>query len=115
MDEPLELVPLDITLLEKKLRIEMRMSVETMAQLIELPADHQDVFAWQHSDMQDIDRDIIEHCLSFRTGAQKFRQKRRSFSTEKYVVIVEEVHQLLAAGFIREAQYPKWLSKVVLV
>ena len=42
-------------------------------------------------------------------------QKRRAFNPERYETINAEVKKLLAAGFIREVTYPKWLANVVLV
>ncbi|KAF5463927.1 hypothetical protein F2P56_014050 [Juglans regia] len=65
--------------------------------------------------MPGIDIAVIEQCLNVDPKAKKIKQKRRSFSAEKYAAIVEEIDQLLAAGFIREVHYPEWLSNVVLV
>lgn len=47
--------------------------------------------------------------------AKKVQQKMRSFSTEKYAAIAEEVKCLIATRFIREAHYLECLSNVVLV
>jgi len=43
------------------------------------------------------------------------RQRRRKFNEEKRQAIKEETQKLLAAGHIREIQYPEWLANVVLV
>jgi len=37
------------------------------------------------------------------------------FNEEKHLVIREETRKLMAAGEIREIQYPDWLVNVVLV
>lgn len=59
--------------------------------------------------------EIIQQCLSVDPKGKGVRQNRQNFSVEKNITIVEEVDRLLSAGFIREARYPEWLSKVVLV
>ena len=43
------------------------------------------------------------------------KQKRRFFNQERYDAISPEVKKLLQAGFIREVEYPKWVSNVVLM
>ena len=42
-------------------------------------------------------------------------QKLRQFHPTRKEVIKHEVDKILAVGFIREIQYPKWLSNVVVV
>lgn len=91
---------LDLSHPERRVRIWMRMDNKKRSQLIQLLVEYQDVFAWHHMDMSKIDRNIIEHCLSVSLDVRKVWQKRRSFSTEKYATIVEEVHRLLTVGFI---------------
>ena len=43
------------------------------------------------------------------------RQRRRKFNEERRQAIRDETQKLLAAGHIREVQYPEWLANVVLV
>ena len=43
------------------------------------------------------------------------RQRRRKFNEERRQAIKDETQKLLAAGHIREVQYPEWLANVVLV
>lgn len=57
--------------------------------------------------MLDINNVIIEYRLGVDSVHKPVRQKIRSFNIEKYVVINEEVKKLLAASFIREANYPQ--------
>jgi len=42
-------------------------------------------------------------------------QRKRKFNEEKRQAIKEETQELLAAGHIREIQYPEWLANVVMV
>ena len=43
------------------------------------------------------------------------KQRLRRFDELKHRAISEEVHKLLAAGFIKEVLYPEWLANPVLV
>lgn len=65
--------------------------------------------------MPDIDPSVIVHKLNVDLGFRPIRQKRRTFAPERNQAIAEEVSKLLAAGFIREVNYPEWLANVVLV
>lgn len=97
------------------MKIKTRMMNSERRQLKQLLTDHKDVFAWSHKDMPGIGEEVIEHKLNVSSGARPIRQKKRSFSSEKYKAIVEEVERLLVVGFIRETQYLECLLNVVLV
>jgi hypothetical protein len=74
-----------------------------------------EVFAWSPSDMSDIPRDVVEHSLDIRASARPVKQPLRRFDEEKRRAIGEEVHKLMAAGFIKEVFHPEWLANPVLV
>ena len=76
---------------------------------------HMGAFAWSASDMPGIDPDFLCHRLSMDPKVRPVRQRRRKFNEEKRKVIHNEAQKLLAAGHIREIQYPEWLANVVLV
>jgi hypothetical protein len=61
-----------------------------------------DVFAWSSSNMPGIPRDVAGHSLDIRARARPVRQPLRRFDEEKRRVIGEEIHKLMAAGFIKE-------------
>ncbi|RVW83292.1 Transposon Ty3-I Gag-Pol polyprotein [Vitis vinifera] len=63
--------------------------------LEEMLQQNKDVFAWTHSDMLGIHLSVASHWLN--------------------KIIQNEVDKLLAVGFIREVEYPKWLANVVVV
>ncbi|KAL0411429.1 UNVERIFIED_CONTAM: hypothetical protein Slati_3732600 [Sesamum latifolium] len=50
-----------------------------------------------------------------RSTIKPVKQKKRHFKPEKDKIIQGEVNKLVAAGHIREIQFPEWLSNVVLV
>jgi hypothetical protein len=57
--------------------------------------------------MPGISRDVAEHSLDIRAGARPVKQHLRHFDEEKHRAIGEEVHKLIAAGFIREVFHPE--------
>jgi hypothetical protein len=65
--------------------------------------------------MPGIPRDVAEHSVDIRAGARPVKQSQRRFDEEKRRAIGEEVHKLLAAGFIKEVFHPEWLANPVLV
>jgi hypothetical protein len=83
--------------------------------LVEFLRANTDVFAWSPSDMPGIPREIAEHSLDIRARARPVKQPLRRFDEEKRRDIGEEIHKLMAAGFIKEVFYPEWLANPVLV
>jgi hypothetical protein len=65
--------------------------------------------------MPGIPRDVAEHSLDIRAGARPVKQPLRRFDEEKCRAIGEEIHKLMAAGFIKEVFHPEWLANPVLV
>jgi hypothetical protein len=83
--------------------------------LVDFLRANAEVFAWSPSDMPSIPREVAEHSLDIRAGAQPVKQSLRHFDEEKCRAIGEEVHKLLAPGFIKEVFHPEWLANPVLV
>ena len=65
--------------------------------------------------MSGISSEIIIYWLNIDPKVRSVRQKKRSFTPKRQKIIDEEVDKLLAAGFIREANYPECLTNVVMV
>ncbi|XP_074573491.1 uncharacterized protein LOC141829917 [Curcuma longa] len=76
---------------------------------------NRDVFAWTREDFTSISPSVAVHRLNIAPDAYPVKQKRRHFGPEQNKVIRVEVQKLLAAGHIKEVQFPTWLSNVVLV
>jgi hypothetical protein len=83
--------------------------------LIDFLRANAEVFAWSPSDMPGIPRDVAEHSLDIRAGARPVKQPLRRFDEEKRRAIGEEIHKLMAAGFVKEVFHPEWLANPVLV
>ena len=65
--------------------------------------------------MPGIPREVAEHSLDIRAGSKPVKQRLRRFDKEKCWAIGEEIHKLLAAGFIKEVFHPEWLANPILV
>jgi hypothetical protein len=72
--------------------------------LVDFLRANADVYAWSPSDMPGIPRDVAEHSLDIRAGARPIKQPLRRFDEEKRRAIGEEIHKLMAAGFIKKAK-----------
>jgi ribonuclease HI len=83
--------------------------------LVDFLRANAEIFAWSPSDMPGIPRDVTEHSLDIRARARPVKQTLRRFDEEKRRAIGEEIHKLLAAGFIKEVFHPEWLANPVLV
>ena len=59
--------------------------------------------------------EIITHWLNIDPKMRPVGQRKRPFAPERQKVIDEEVDKLLATGFIREVNYPDWLTNIVMV
>ena len=65
--------------------------------------------------MPGIPREVAEHSLDIRASSKPMKQRLRRFDEEKRRAIREEIHKLLAAGFIKEVFHPEWLANPILV
>ena len=75
--------------------------------LIDFLRANADIFAWSPSDMPGIPREVAEHSLDVRPNSKLVKQHLRHFDELKRRAIGEEVHKLLAAGFIKEVFHPE--------
>ena len=63
--------------------------------------------------MPGLDPGLVVHTLDVDPEAKPVVQPARIFHTKIEGQIVKEVHKLLAAGFIKPIQHPRWLSNIV--
>ncbi|GKC23500.1 hypothetical protein Tco_1025650 [Tanacetum coccineum] len=84
-------------------------------ELCNLLKENLDIFTWKPTDITDIPRSIVEHCLNIREGCQPIRQKRRGQAPDRNKAIQEEVVKLVEAEIMREVHYHDWLSNPVMV
>ncbi|RDX96116.1 hypothetical protein CR513_21262, partial [Mucuna pruriens] len=65
--------------------------------------------------MPGVDPNFMCHQLSVDEQARPVAQKNRKMGEEKREAAKQETHKLISAGFVREVQYPTWLTNVVMV
>ena len=98
--EELEEVSLDDTRPERTTRIGTLASWPVRQTLTTFLKDNQDVFAWSHEDMLEIDPSVMVHKLNVSPSFPPIQQKKRVFAQERDKAIAEEVRKLLEADFI---------------
>ena len=84
-------------------------------ELILLLKEFKDIFEWDYSEMPGLDSRLVLHTLNVDLEAKPVAQPARIFHIEIEGQIVKEVQKLLAAGFIKPIQHPRWLSNMVSV
>ncbi|KAL0349602.1 UNVERIFIED_CONTAM: Transposon Ty3-G Gag-Pol polyprotein [Sesamum radiatum] len=109
----LELTPSD---LGKVVKIGSKMTKNVRSQVINCLRRNKDIFAWIPQDLEGVDPGVITHHLNLdHLSVKLVKQKKQHFEPEKDKIIQGEVNKLLPAGRIKEIQFPKWLSNIVLV
>jgi hypothetical protein len=74
--------------------------------LVDFLRTNSDMFTWSPLDMPSILREVAEHSLDIRSGSKLVKQRLRRFDEERHRAIGEEIHKLLAVGFIKEVFHP---------
>lgn len=74
-----------------------------------------DVFAWEYTDMVEINPKVACHPLKIDLKIKPKMQRRRAMGTKMYEALKNKVGILLENGFIREAQYLVWVCNLILV
>ena len=112
--EELEIINLsDNPDVSKPISISMSLSAKERKCLIDLLHEYKDVFAWDYDEMLGINPGLVIHSLNVEPGTRLVVQPMRTFHIEVEAQITQEVKKLLAAGFIKPIQHPRWLSNIV--
>ena len=114
VEEQLEEVDLGFGLQgPKPISISASLKKREKLELILLLKEFKDIFAWDYSEMPGLDLRLVVHTLNVDPEAKPIAQPARIFHTKIEGQIVKEVQKLLAAGFIKPIQHPRWLSNIV--
>ena len=97
---------------QKPVLISSQLTIQEKEQLVTLLKEYMDVFAWTYDEMPGLDLGLVVHGLNVDPGVKPVIQPARVFHTDVETQITQ-VKKLLAAGFIKPIQHPKWLSNVV--
>ena len=65
--------------------------------------------------MPRIPSNIIQHHLNVNPEKKFVQQRKMVFALKQNKVVMDEVNKLLAANFIEEVYYPKWLVNIIMV
>ncbi|KAL0288775.1 UNVERIFIED_CONTAM: Retrovirus-related Pol polyprotein from transposon [Sesamum calycinum] len=99
----------------KVTKIGSKMTEKVQNQVINCLRKNKDIFAWTPQDLEGIDLGVITHHLNLDPRVKPVKQKKRHFGLEIDKIIQGEVNKLLSVRYIKEIQFPEWLSNVVLV
>jgi hypothetical protein len=72
-----------------------------------------DCFAWSYKEMPGLDPRVTTHKLAIDPRFRPVKQQPRYVCPKLQNDIIAEVDKLIVVGFIKEAQYPRWLSSIV--
>jgi len=89
------------------------LSKESKEEYHKFLSTNRDVFAWSYEEMPGLDPTVAVHKLAVRKDVPPVKQGQRRYRLELLPQIEAEVDKLIAAGFIREVKYPKWVSSIV--
>ena len=98
---------------QKPVFISSQLTIQEKEQLVTLLKEYMDVFAQTYDEMPSLDPGLVVHALNVDPGVKPVIQPTKVFHTDVETQITQEVKKLLAAGFIKPVQHPKWLSYVV--
>ena len=98
--ERLEEVLLDNSRPKRTTRIGTLASSPVRQALTAFLRENQNVFAWSHEDMPEINPSVIVHKLSVSPSFSPILQKKQVFAQERDKAIVDEVRKLQEADFI---------------
>ena len=97
----------------RPISISANLTEKEKLELILLLKEFKDIFEWDYSEMLGLDLRLVVHTLNVDPEAKPLAQPARVFHTEIEGQIVKEVQKLLATGFIKPIQHPRWLSNIV--
>jgi transposase InsO family protein len=83
--------------------------------LQDLLVEYGDVFAWKHSDITGIPRELGEHRIDLMLGARPVRQRQYRLNPKYSLMVKEEIDRLLEADFIYPVLTSEWVSSLVIV
>ncbi|MCO5589255.1 hypothetical protein L7F22_043221 [Adiantum nelumboides] len=74
-----------------------------------------DVFAWEHTDLKEVDPEVCQHRIPLKPNAIPIRQQRYKMNPNYAKKVKEEIDNLLKAGFITKVESSDWLFTIVIV
>ena len=97
----------------RPISISASLTEKEKSELILLLKGFKDISSWNYSEMLGLDPGLVAHTLNVDPKAKPVAQPARIFHMEIEGQILKEVQKLLATGFIKPIQHPRWLSNIV--
>ena len=113
--EPLQMHPMFGPDRPEHISLRASLTLEEVTSMLNLLREFTDVFSWSHFDMPSVLPELAKHRLSVQSGCRLVQQRLRWFHLARKKVIKHKVEKLLDVGFIKEIQYPEWLSNMVVI
>lgn len=99
---------------EKFIKVNFILPIDANEELVEFLKRNTFLFAQRLEDMPGINVDIITHKLIVNHMKKLFQQWKRRFTRGKNSIINNKVNSIKKVGWVKEVDYPTWLSNVVL-
>jgi len=113
MDKGVEDVNLGTADPPKLVKLSKALSLEVKAKYVRLLSEFSDVFAWDYSNLNVYDKDIIQHTIPIKPDQKPFRQNLRRINPKLLPSIEKEVNRLFKAGIIVPIRFSNWISNLV--
>ena len=93
------------TKLKKKITyISAELRKSDQDEMVKLLKEFRDYFAWDYDELLGLERSLVEHKLSIKSGCRSVKQQPQRMTPEVTIKVKEEIERLLKAGFIRIAR-----------
>ena len=89
------------------------LSPEEEKAYIDILKKYRDVFAWTYKEMPGLNPKVAVHHLAVKKGVRPIKQAQRHFHPDLIPQIEVEINKLIKANFIREVNYPSWISNII--
>ncbi|XP_050128475.1 uncharacterized protein LOC126605154 [Malus sylvestris] len=99
----------------KPIFVSALLSADKIDEYYQLLMEYKDVFPWTYKEMPDLDPTIAVRHLVVKPGTQPIKQTQRCYRSELIPQVEAEIDMLIETCLIREVQYPKWISNIVIV
>jgi hypothetical protein len=111
--DPLEEIDIEDGKTPRLTFVNQTLEADPRNEMVGLPKEYSDYFAWSYTKMPGLSRELVEHQLPINLGFRPFKQRPRSFRPNLLPRIKDEIHQLLETNFISPCIYVEWVSNIV--
>jgi hypothetical protein len=111
--DPLEQVDIGDGSVPRPIFINQNLGADYKVELIGLPKEYIDCFAWNYTEMPGLSQELVVHRLPIKDGFKPYKQHPHRFNSTIYDRVKEEINRLLQVGFIQPCRYAEWVSNIM--